>query len=56
MKISRTSSLMGIFNQGQVLHLPQTNYNSTLIEARKLILSMYVHLILEYNIYEYRHA
>ena len=40
------------------LHLPQFNlsrcYNSTLAQARKLILSMYVHLILIYKIYEYR--
>ena len=28
-------------------------YNSTLVQARKLILSMYVHLILLYKIYEY---
>ena len=32
------------------------SHNSTLVEARKLILSMYVHLILIYKIYEYRHA
>ena len=32
------------------------SYNSTLLEARKLILSIYVHLIVIYNIYEYRHA
>ena len=32
------------------------SYNSTLVQARKLILSMYVHLILVYNIYEYHHA
>ena len=31
-------------------------HNSTLVQARKLILSMYVHLILIYKIYEYRHA
>ena len=29
--------------------------NSTLVKARKLILSMYVHLIVIYKIYEYRH-
>ena len=29
---------------------------STLVKARKLILSMYVHLILIYKIYECRHA
>ena len=29
---------------------------STLVQARNLILSMYVHLILIYNIYECRHA
>ena len=28
-------------------------YNSTLVQARKLILSMYVYLILMYKIYEY---
>ena len=32
------------------------SYNSTFIQARKLILSMYVHLIVIYKIYEYRHA
>ena len=32
------------------------SHDSTLVEARKLILSMYVHLILKYKIYEYRHA
>ena len=32
------------------------SHNSTLVEARKLILSKYVHLILTYKIYEYRHA
>ena len=32
------------------------SYNSTLVQARKLILSRYVHLILLYKIYEYRHA
>ena len=31
-------------------------YNSTLEQGRKLKLSMYVHLILIYKIYEYRHA
>ena len=30
--------------------------NSTLVQARKLILSMYVHLIEVYKIYAYRHA
>ena len=32
------------------------SYNSTLLQARKLILSKYVHLIVIYKIYEYRHA
>ena len=32
------------------------SYNSTLVQARKLILSKYVHLIVIYKIYEYRHA
>ena len=32
------------------------SYNSTLVQARKLILSMYDHLIAIYKIYEYRHA
>ena len=32
------------------------SHNSTLVHAGKLILSMYVHLILIYKIYEYRHA
>ena len=31
-------------------------YNSTLVQGRKLILSMYVHLIVIYKIYEYRYA
>ena len=32
------------------------SHNSTLIQARKFILSLYVHLLLIYKIYEYRHA
>ena len=32
------------------------SYNSTLVQARKLILSMHVHLIVIYKIYEYRQA
>ena len=32
------------------------SYNSTLVQARKLILSMYVHMILIYKIYECRYA
>ena len=32
------------------------SYNSTLVQARKLILSMYVQLIVIYKIYKYRHA
>ena len=32
------------------------SYNSTLVQARKLILSNYVHLIAIYKIYEYHHA
>ena len=32
------------------------SYSSTLIQARNLILSMFVHLILIYKIYECRHA
>ena len=32
------------------------SYNSTLVQDRKLILSVYVHTILIYKIYEYRHA
>ena len=31
-------------------------HNSTLVKAGRLILSMFVHLILIYIIYEYRHA
>ena len=31
-------------------------YNSTLVQTRKLILSMYVHLTVIYKIYEYRHV
>ena len=31
------------------------SYNSTLVQARKLIVSMYVHLIVLYKIYEYCH-
>ena len=40
-------------------HLPQykvRSYNSTFEQARKPILSMYVHLIVIYKIYEYHHA
>ena len=32
------------------------SYSSTLAQARNLILSMYLHLILVYKIYECRHA
>ena len=32
------------------------SYNSTLVQDRKLVLSMYVHLMLIYKIYEYRHT
>ena len=32
------------------------SHNSTLVEAGRLILSTYVHLILIYSIYEYRHV
>ena len=32
------------------------SYTSTLVQTRNLILSMYVHLILIYKIYECRHA
>ena len=32
------------------------SYSSTLVQARNLILSMYVHLILLYKIFKYRHA
>ena len=32
------------------------SYNSTLVQARRLILSIYVHLKLLYKIYEYHHA
>ena len=32
------------------------SYNSTLVQATKLILSMYVHLIVIYKLYEYCHA
>ena len=32
------------------------SYNLTLAQDRKLILSVYVHLILIYKIYEYRHT
>ena len=32
------------------------SYNSTLVQARNLILSMYLYLILIYKIYECRHA
>ena len=32
------------------------SYYSTLVQDRKRILSMYVHLIVIYKIYEYRHA
>ena len=32
------------------------SYSSTLVQARNLILSIYLHLILKYKIYECRHA
>ena len=32
------------------------SHNSTLVQGRKPILSMHVHLIILHNIYEYRHA
>ena len=32
------------------------SYNSTLAQAQKLVLSMYVNLIVNIQIYEYRHA
>ena len=32
------------------------SYSSTLVQARNLILSIYLHLILTYKIYECRHA
>ena len=32
------------------------SYSSSLVQARNLILSMYVHLVLIYKIYECRHA
>ena len=32
------------------------SYNLTLVQAMKLILSMYVHLIVIYKIYKYCHA
>ena len=32
------------------------SYNLTLVQARKLILSVYIHLIIIQNIYEYRQA
>ena len=32
------------------------SYTSTLVQARKLILSVYVHLIVIYKIYGYRHT
>ena len=32
------------------------SHNSTLIQARKFVVSMYVHLIQIYKTYEYRHA
>ena len=38
-----------------LFHLPHYKYNTTLAQA-KILLSMYVHLILIYKIYEYRHA
>ena len=39
-------------------HLPQYKLSGpiTLEQDRKLILSMHVHLILKYKIYEYRHT
>ena len=48
-KVKVTVGLQSFF------HLPQYKYNTTLAQA-KILLSMYVHLILIYKIYEYRHA
>ena len=47
-----TSKLFSIFTAIQTVR----SHSSTLVQARKLILSMYVHLILIYTIYEYCHA
>ena len=64
MNIARTSSLLSLSDQGQghcgslsPFTTIQTvrSYSSTLGQARNLILSMYVHLILIYKIYECRH-
>ena len=64
MKISQTSSISGIVGpRSRSLHFSpfttiQTvrSHNSTLVQARKLILSIYVHLILTYKSYEYCHV
>ena len=67
MKITRKSSILGIVgpwsrsrhNFEIFLHLPQYKLSgriTNLVQARKLKLSMYVHLIQISNIYEYEYC
>ena len=68
MKITRTSSILSLVGSrskvtvGVQKFSPFTtiqtvrSYSSTLVQARNFILSMYLHLILIYKIYECRHA
>ena len=48
---------VGVQNFSPFTTIPTVrSFNSTLVQDRKLILSVYVHLILIYKIYEYRHT
>ena len=54
---SRSGVTVGLQNVFLFSSIQSTrSYNSTLVRARKLILSIYVHRIILYKIHEYRHA
>ena len=54
MKVKATVGLQ-IFSLFSTIQTVRS-YNSTLVQARKLVLSLYVHLIQIYKIYEYHHT
>ena len=68
MKISQKSSILGIAGPRSrswrdfeiFLHFTAIrtirSHNSTLVQARKLILSIYVYLIIIYKFYKHHHA
>ena len=62
MKIAITSLILGIIGSGVQTVFSFTaiqivrSYDLTLVQARKPILSIYVHLILIHKIYENRHV